>query len=181
MKTKYVVCIIILLFLADFYLLYLYSGTCNEVRKYESEVEHLREFQSDFFRKYNKAQYLEMHLRDVLEKDSIGGVLIGNRDEENLLLVVLPRNTCWSCVEEELQKVLNLNKNVCFICSDNLKNGLKLLSNGKAKTLSVESILSLDTLDSFQIVYMSVNKGKLSVVYTPLFGTDWTYVKKIVN
>ena len=120
-------------------------------------------------------------LQEMVEKDSIGGVLIGNRDEENLLLVVLPRNTCWSCVEKELQKVLNLNKNVCFICSDNLKNGLKLLSNGKAKTLSVESILSLDTLDSFQIVYMSVNKGKLSVVYTPLFGTDWTYVKKIVN
>ena len=181
MKIKYAVYIIVLLCVADFYLLCLYIGTCKEVRKYENEVENLREFQSDFFQKYSRAQYLEMHLRDVLEKDSIGRVLVEDRDEDNLLLVVLPRKTCWSCVEEELQNVLNLNQNVYFICPENLKNGLKLLSSGKAKTLSVESILSLDTLNLFQIVYITVNKGELSVIYTPLFGTDWTYVKKIIN
>lgn len=181
MKFKYTIYVIVLLCIADICMLYLYCRVCNEVREYENEVVNLREFQGDLFHKYDKARDLEMHLRDVLHKDSIEVILAENRSEDNLLLVVLPRNTCWSCVEEELQKVLELNKDVFFICPENLKNGIKLLSHGKAKTLSVESILELDKLDSFPIVYMSMKKGELSVIYIPLFGTDWTYVKKLVN
>ena len=55
------------------------------------------------------------------------------------------------------------------------------MSKGKAKILDMESILSLDKLEIFQLTYVKIKEAKCSMVYAPLFGTDLNFIKRLLE
>ncbi len=178
---RYTIYIIVFLCLVDCCLLYLYCEVSSQAQRYKIEKENLQESANEEFHKYNESLNLELNLKTILNDDCINEVLMMNGFNDECLLVILSRKTCWSCVENELMEIIALNTPVVFICPENLKNGLNLLSKGKAKILDMESILSLDKLEIFQLTYVKIKEAKCSMVYAPLFGTDLNFIKRLLE
>ena len=183
MKNSKMWYIIIALCTIDLILLYTNKAKDDVIQNNMNEIAILKNNDNNSISAYFKSQELDLLIRSEsfhAGLDSAFNILHTNDKNSLYLLVMIPKNACWSCIEEELINVVNCGYNIIFMCPEYLKNAIKMIDNGKCQVISIPPLIL--NAENFEfLTYVKINNRQIFNVYIPIYGTQLHYIQKFMK